>query len=71
MNRTLTETMRAMLTTTNLPNAFWAEVAKITYYEINRLPFIVIKLKTSMEMWTRKLADNFHLNVFGCFVYVT
>ena len=36
----------------------------------NRSPFTAIGLKTPMEMWNRKLIDYFHLNAFGCLVYV-
>ncbi|KAH9682249.1 hypothetical protein KPL71_027276 [Citrus sinensis] len=70
MNKTLTERIRAMLRTANLPNSFWAEAAKTACYIVNRSPSTAIGLKTAMEMWTRKPADYSYLHVFGCPVYV-
>ncbi|KAH9681068.1 hypothetical protein KPL71_026802 [Citrus sinensis] len=70
MNRTLTERIRAMLRTASLPNSFWAEAAKTACYIVNRSPSTAIRLKTAMEMWTRKPADYSYLHAFGCLVYV-
>ncbi|KAH9734072.1 Integrase catalytic domain-containing protein [Citrus sinensis] len=70
MNRTLTERIRAMLRTAGLPNSFWAEAAKTACYIVNRSPSTAIGLKTTMEMWTGKLADYSYLHAFGCPVYV-
>ncbi|KAH9650921.1 hypothetical protein KPL70_026553 [Citrus sinensis] len=70
MNRTLTERIRAMLRTADLPNSFWAEAAKTACYIVNRSPSTAIGLKTSMEMWTGKPDDYSYLHAFGCSVYV-
>ena len=43
-----------MLKTSGIPNSFWAEAAKTACYIVNRLPSIVIGLKTAIEMWTGK-----------------
>ncbi|KAH9753878.1 Integrase catalytic domain-containing protein [Citrus sinensis] len=70
MNKTLTERIRAMLKTTDLPNLFWAEPTKTACYIVNRSPSTAIGLKTAMEIWTGKPADYSYLHVFGCPVYV-
>lgn len=70
MNRTLTERIRDMLRTANLPNSLWAEATKTAGYIVNRSPSTAIKLKTPMEMWIGKLADYSHINACGCHVYV-
>ncbi|KAH9793420.1 Integrase catalytic domain-containing protein [Citrus sinensis] len=70
MNMTFTSRIKGMLRTVGLPNSFWAEAAKIIYYVVNRSPFTIIRLKTSMEMWTEKLANYSYLHAFGCPVYV-
>ncbi|KAH9802840.1 retrovirus-related pol polyprotein from transposon TNT 1-94-like protein [Citrus sinensis] len=70
MNKTLTERIRAMLRTADLPNSFWAEAAKTACYIVNRSPSTAIGLKTSTEMWTGKPADYSYLHAFGCSMYV-
>ncbi|KAH9783217.1 hypothetical protein KPL71_009226 [Citrus sinensis] len=70
MNRTLTERIRAILRTADLPNSFWAEAAKTACYIVNRSSSTAIGLKTAMEMWTEKPADYSYLHAFGCPVYV-
>ena len=70
MNKTLTERIRVMLKTVDLPNSFCVEIAKIACYIVNRSPSTVIGLKIAMEMGTGKPADYFYLYAFGCHVYV-
>ncbi|KAH9687766.1 hypothetical protein KPL70_014887 [Citrus sinensis] len=70
MNKTLTERIKAMLKTTDLPNSFWAKPTKTACYIVNRSPSTAIGLKTEMEMWTGKPADYSYLHVFGCPMYV-
>lgn len=53
---------KSLLRTIGLLNLFWAEVAKTAYYVVNRLPYTVIRLKTQMEIWIRKLFDYSHLH---------
>ena len=70
MNRTLTERIRAILSTAGLPNSCWTKAAKNVCYVINRSPSTAIELKTPMEIWTEKLTDYSHIHAFGCPVYV-
>lgn len=37
---------------------------------VNQPPSRTIRLKTFMEIWTRKLANYSHLHTFGCPIYV-
>ena len=59
-----------MFKSVDLPNSFWVEAAKTACYIVNRSPSITIGLKTTLEMWTRKLADYSYLHAFGCHVYI-
>ena len=70
INRTLTEMIRAMLRTVGLPNSFWVEATKTSYYLVNQSPSTAIGLKTTMEIWTEKPADYSYLHVFGCLVHM-
>lgn len=70
ISRTLIERIKDMLKTTGLPNSFWVEATKITYYVVNRSPSIRIKLKTPMETWTGKPANYSYLHAFEYLVYV-
>ena len=62
--------MRAMLKIVGLPKTFWVEVAKTSYYIINKSPSTIIEIRTPMEMWTNKPTNNSFLNIFRCFAYV-
>ena len=53
-----------------LHNSFQAKAAKTACYIVNQSPFIVIGLKTMIEMWTEKPTDYTYLHAFGCLVYV-
>ena len=68
--QTFIEIIRDMLRTVGLPNLFWAEAAKTVCYIVNWSTSTAIRLKTLMEMWTRKLVDYSHLHIFECPVYV-
>jgi len=70
INKTLLERTRAMLGVVGLQNSFWAEAMNTAYYVINRAPSTIIKLKTQIEMWTRKKVDYSNLHIFGSPVYV-
>ena len=70
MNKTLLETIRAMLRTERLAKFFSAEAVKTPSYIINQTPSMTINLKTPMEMWNGKLIDYSSLHVFGCPAYV-
>ncbi|GJY69819.1 gag-pol polyprotein [Tanacetum coccineum] len=60
MNRTLLERARAMLATTSLRKSFWVETINTECYVINHSPSTIVKLKTPMEMWTRKPVPTAH-----------
>ena len=70
MNRTLTERIRVILRTVDLPNSFWAEAAKTTCYIVNRSSSTIIGLKTAVEMWIGKPSDYSYLHAFRCPMYV-
>lgn len=69
MSKTLLERVRRLLSTTNLPKKFWAEVVATVAYQINRSPSKAIRLKTLEEMWTVVPPKLDHLSVFGCVAY--
>ncbi|GJX32389.1 gag-pol polyprotein [Tanacetum coccineum] len=70
INRTLLERARAMLATTSLGKSFWVEAINTECYVINHSPSTVVKLKTPMEMWTRKPVNYSDLHIYGSPVYV-
>jgi hypothetical protein len=55
-----------MLLQNGLSKMFWVEAVKITYYLVNRSSLIILKLKTSSEVWSSSLTDYFKLRVFSC-----
>ena len=50
LNRTLNESIRAMLFTANMPESFWAEAVITATYIWNRLPSAAIQNKTPYEL---------------------
>ena len=70
MNRTLVETVRAMLADSRLPHRFWAEALSTTAYLINRSPTKTLDGKTPFQAWYGKKPNVNHLRVFGCSAYV-
>ena len=52
MNRTLVEIIRSILTDSELPKRFWAEVLSTATYLRKRSPTNVVQDKTPYEAWT-------------------
>ena len=69
MNRTLVETVRAMLADTKLPHKFWAEAVSTAVYLRNRSPSKAVKGMTPYEAWTGERPNVNHLRAFGCAVH--
>ncbi|KAG8474336.1 hypothetical protein CXB51_034001 [Gossypium anomalum] len=66
INRTIMEKVRCMLSNANLPKSFWAEVASIACFLINRSPSVAIEKKTPQEVWSGNPANYSDLKIFGC-----
>ena len=62
LNRTLVETVRAMLSSSRLPHTFWAEALSTAVYLKNRD-------MTPHEAWSGSKPNVKHLRVFGCMAY--
>jgi transposase InsO family protein len=70
MNRTLLNKVRCLLSSSGLPNNFWAEAVSTTAYLVNLFPSYTIELQSPMEVWFGKVPSYDHLRVFGSVVYV-
>ena len=64
MNRTLVESVRAMLADARLPHRFWAEALSTAVYLRNRSPTKAVKGMTPFEAWTGEKPNAEHLRVF-------
>ena len=69
MNRTLVESVRAMLADSKLPKRFWAEALATATYLRNRSPTTAVKEKTPCEVLTGKKPNVENLRIFGCNAY--
>ncbi|KAG8489524.1 hypothetical protein CXB51_017540 [Gossypium anomalum] len=69
MNKTIMEKVRCMLSNVNLPKSFWAEVASIACFLINRSPSVTIEKKTPQEVWSGNPTNYSNLKIFGCPAY--
>ena len=70
MNRTLTESARAMIAHAGLPNNYWAEAIATAAYIRNRTPTTAFENDTTpYERWYGKKPDVTNLRVFGCIAY--
>lgn len=69
LNRTLIETSRCMLTSSQLPKKFWAETLSTAVYVKNRSPVAALSDMTPYEAFTGKKPSVKHFRVFGCACY--
>ena len=69
MNRTLVETVRAMLADSKLPKRFWAEALSTAVYLRNRSPTRAVQDMTPYEAWTGAKPNVSNLRIFGCNAY--
>ena len=66
----LLEMTRALMFQTNVPKIYWSDAILTATYLINRLPSVVLKNKSPLEIiYQRKIIFN-HLRIFGCTCYV-
>lgn len=66
LNRTLIETVRAMLCDSKLPKRFWVETLSTAVYLRNRSPTKALAGVTPYEALYQEKPDVSHLRVFGC-----
>ena len=69
MNRTLVETVRAMLSDSKLPKEFWGEALSTASYVRNRSPTTAVKAMTPYEAWKGYKPNVNHLRIFVCSAY--
>jgi hypothetical protein len=72
LNRTLNDTVRAMLIHANMPHSFWAEAMATAVYLKNHLPSVAIDDDIPFQRWFQKPLNSKELNLlkpFGCIVY--
>ena len=71
MNRSLSEKVWSLLSTTGLENSYWVEALTYGSHLLNRLPTTAIGGKTPLEISSGRTArDHSSLRVFGCPVYI-
>jgi transposase InsO family protein len=69
-NRHILEVTRSLLFQTNVPKRFWSEAVLTAVHLINRLPSIVLKNKSPLEILHKRKSKLDHLRVFGCIYFV-
>jgi hypothetical protein len=69
-NRHILEVTRSLLFQTNVPKRFWSEAVLTAVHLINRLPSIVLKNKSPLEILNKRKSKLDHLRVFGCICFV-
>ena len=72
LNRTLNDTIRAMLIQANMSDSFWAEAMATAVYLKNRLPSEAIDDDVPFERWFNEPLDSDELKIlkpFGCIVW--
>nr|GEY49230.1 retrovirus-related Pol polyprotein from transposon TNT 1-94 [Tanacetum cinerariifolium] len=70
-NRTLVEAARTILSASQLPLFFWAEVIATACYTQNRSIIILTHGKTPYHIINDRKSSNKHLHIFGCICYIT
>lgn len=55
-----------MLPNSKLPRIFWAEVASVACFIINRSPLITIWKNYTEEVWTGNPPNYLNLEIFRC-----
>ena len=68
MNRTSTESARAMIARAGMSNEYWAEAVATAVYLKNRTSAVKEGM-TPYEKWYKRKPDISHLKVFGCVAY--
>ena len=65
-NRHIAEVAIALMTKKNMPHFYWAKIANIVAYIMNRSPTIALHVVTPKEQQTCQKLDLSHMKVFGC-----
>jgi len=68
-NRSLQETVRALMISAGIPTNLWAEIAATAAYLRNRLPTRTNQGRTPFELWRGKKPNLSHLRVIWCDAY--
>jgi len=70
MNHSLLEKVRCLLSNAQLDKSFWAEAMEYASHLMDRLSSTAIGGKTSLDIWSGGVAQNYDLLwVFGCPAY--
>ena len=69
-NRSIEESVRAMLHDQDLPEFFWGEAFVTTIYLQNTSPHKILDDMDPEEAFTGKKSNADHLRIFGCVVYI-
>lgn len=69
-NRTLMDTVRAMLAEAKCDKSLWAEAVKAANYIRNRCPTAALDGMVPQQAWSGRKPDVSHMRVFGSTVYV-
>ena len=68
-NRSIVGAARAMLHDQSLPFFLWAKACSTVVYVLNKSPHRALGCKTSEEMFTRKVPEIGHFQIFSCLTY--
>ena len=68
-NRTVVESARSLLYSTDLEEKFWAEAVCTAVYLLNRTSNKRLQGRTPCELWTGSVPDVSHIRVFGSLAY--
>jgi hypothetical protein len=69
-NRSIEETMKALMNDQSLSMYLWGEAAMTTIYVQNRSPHRILKDMTPEEAFSGKKPSVEHLRIFGCPIYI-
>ncbi|KAL8091512.1 hypothetical protein AgCh_033945 [Apium graveolens] len=64
-NRTLLESVRSMMSYSDLPKSFWGHALETTAYLLNLVPSKSVP-KTPLELWTGDKPSLRHIRIWGC-----
>ncbi|KAL8093711.1 hypothetical protein AgCh_035549 [Apium graveolens] len=68
-NRTLLESVRSMMSYSDLPKSFWGHALEITAYLLNLVPSKSVP-KPLLELWTGYKPSLRHIRIWGCPAHV-
>ncbi|KAL8133453.1 hypothetical protein AgCh_008783 [Apium graveolens] len=68
-NRTLLESVRSMMSYSDLPKSFWGHALEISSYLLNLVPSKSVP-KTPLELWTGDKPSLRHIRIWGCPAHV-